>query len=316
MSPQEALQSDIFRIYLLIIVSLLLSIGLLLSLLRFGLKKSIQPIWTIYRGWLIICPTILILIFLGRGTFILGILLISIFGFKEFARATGIYRDWWMTGGVYLCMLFLGIVSWCYDPRSGTPGWYGMYMTLPVFSISLLLMIPILKGRSHGQVQVVALSILGYVYIGWMFGYLGYIANADHAYGYILYLIFAVELNDISAYIFGKSFGKHKLCENISPNKTWEGSLGALAISMILPWVLHFSFPHFGWFQLVLTGLIVGIGGQLGDLIISFIKRDIGVKDMGALIPGHGGILDRIDSMIFVAPLFFHMVRWFYDIYS
>jgi phosphatidate cytidylyltransferase len=110
-------------------------------------------------------------------------------------------------------------------------------------------------------------------------------------------------------------FGRHKLREAISPNKTWGGALGALAVSMALPWLLRFSFPHFGPLQLVLTGLIVGVGGQLGDLTISMIKRDIGMKDMGSLIPGHGGVLDRIDSLIFAGPLFFHMVRWFYDVY-
>ena len=78
-----------------------------------------------------------------------------------------------------------------------------------------------------------------------------------------------------------------------------------------LSWLLWFSFPHFSPSLLVLTGLIVGVGGQLGDLVISYIKRDIGIKDMGTTIHGHGGILDRVDSMIFVAPIFFHMVRWF-----
>ena len=80
---------------------------------------------------------------------------------------------------------------------------------------------------------------------------------------------------------------------------------------MLLPWLLWFSFPDFSPALLILTGLIVGIGGQLGDLVISYIKRDIGIKDMGATIQGHGGVLDRVDSMIFVAPIFFHMVRWF-----
>ncbi len=92
-------------------------------------------------------------------------------------------------------------------------------------------------------------------------------------------------------------------------------SSNALAVSMILPWILWFSFPHFSKLELVLTGLIVGVGGQFGDLSISLMKRDLKIKDMGATIRGHGGILDRVDSMIYVAPLFFHMVRWFHDLY-
>jgi phosphatidate cytidylyltransferase len=83
---------------------------------------------------------------------------------------------------------------------------------------------------------------------------------------------------------------------------------------MVVPWLLWFSFPNFDPLHLLLTGIIVGVGGQLGDLVISYIKRDIGIKDMGTVIKGHGGILDRVDSMIFVAPIFFHMVRWFHGI--
>ena len=112
----------------------------------------------------------------------------------------------------------------------------------------------------------------------------------------------------MGAFAFGKLFGKHPLRSNISPKKTLEGAAGALAFSLALPWALRFSFPHFGPAQLFLTGLIVAVGGQLGDLSISVIKRDIGVKDMGAAIPGHGGVLDRIDSLIYTAPLFLHMV--------
>src|SRR5205814_4565070 len=135
---------------------------------------------------------------------------------------------------------------------------------------------------------------------GWMFGHLGYLANSSNAYGYLLFLLFAVPLNDIAAFTFGRLFGRRKIRPNISPNKTWMGSIGALAVSMALPWLVRFSFPEFGWLELTLAGLIVGIGGQLGDLTISVIKRDIGIKDMGALIEGHGGVLDRVDSLIYV----------------
>jgi phosphatidate cytidylyltransferase len=148
-----------------------------------------------------------------------------------------------------------------------------------------------------------------------MFSHFPFLANSDRPYAYLLYLVFAVELNDVAAFTFGKLFGRHKFRSNISPNKTWEGALGALAVSMALPWLLRGTFPHFGPLQLILTGIIVGVGGQLGDLSISVIKRDIGIKDMGALIPGHGGILDRIDSLIYTAPLFLHMVDYFYVIW-
>src|SRR3970282_2209727 len=100
---------------------------------------------------------------------------------------------------------------------------------------------------------------------------------------------------DIAAYTCGRLWGRHRLRSSISPNKTWEGALGGLAVSLALPWLLWFSFPHFGALELLLTGLVVGIGSQLGDLAMSLIKREVGLKDMGSLLPGHGGILDRID---------------------
>src|SRR5262249_55645366 len=133
-------------------------------------------------------------------------------------------------------------------------------------------------------------------------------------YSYLGYLVAAVALNDVAAYAFGKLCGRHRLRSNISPKKTWEGAAGALAVSLALPWILLPTFPHFAVRDCILAGLIIGVGGQLGDLVVSVFKRDRGLKDMGALIPGHGGVLDRIDSLVYVAPLFFHYIRYFHDI--
>jgi phosphatidate cytidylyltransferase len=284
--------------------------------LRWGLKKEIASIWATYKSWLIMAPLVFGFVFAGRVPVIIFFCFIAALGFKEFARATGLYRDWWMTGAVYLGIIGIGVTSLVHQPRGEEPGdgWYGLFIVLPVYAVALIVIIPIVRNQVQGQLQKMALAIVGFVYMGWMFGHLAFLANATNAYGYLLYVIFATELNDVAAFTFGKLFGKHPFRSNISPKKTWEGALGALAVSMALPWALRFSFPQFGAMQLVLTGLIVGIGGQLGDLSISVIKRDIGIKDMGAGIPGHGGILDRVDSLIYVAPLFFHMAGYFYGL--
>ena len=313
MSINAALGNDIFLTYVVIIGGLLAFAGLLLGVLRL-LGKNVAGVWNTYRGWLIMVPIVLGSIFLGRAAIIGGVTLLAMFGFKEFAKATGLYDDWWLTCLVYLSILALGIASYMPDPRQDFLGWYGLFTALPAYVIAAIVLVPIFRNRAKGQLQQVALAIVGFLYFGWMFSHLGFLANATYAYGYILYLVFAVEINDVAAFTCGKLFGKHKLRENISPNKTIEGSIGAVLISLLIPFLLWFSFPHFEPWHLVLTGLIVGIGGQLGDLVISFIKRDIGIKDMGNVIQGHGGILDRVDSMIFVAPIFFHVIRWIHGI--
>jgi phosphatidate cytidylyltransferase len=314
MSPRAALESPVVLFYLIVAAGMLSVAGLVIAVLRWGLRKNVEHAWQSYRGWLVMVPLTGVALFLGREATIIFFTIVALFGFKEYARATGLYADWYMTGGVYLGILAAGAASLVWDPTSHIPGWYGLFMALPVFVIAGILVIPIVRNRSQGQLQLLALSILGFLYFGWMFGHVAFLANAKHVYAYLLYLLFAVELNDVAAYVTGKLFGRHALRSNISPKKTWEGALGALAVSLALPWALHFTFPHLGTQDLLVAGLIVGIGGQLGDLAISVIKRDLGIKDMGATIPGHGGILDRIDSLIFVAPLFFHYIRYCHDL--
>jgi phosphatidate cytidylyltransferase len=313
MSIEAAINNPVFLTYLAIVGAILVFAGLVLGALTL-VGKDVSSIWKTYRGWLVMIPLVFGMILLGRIATIIGVTLLAIFGFKEFARATGLYEDWWFTGTVYVAITALGVACVVTDPRLYSSGWYGVFMALPVYVIAAILLIPIIRNRAKGQLQQVALAIVGFVYFGWMFSHLGFLANTPYAYGYLLYLIFAVEINDVAAFTCGKLFGRHKLRENISPNKTIEGSLGAIVVSMAMPWLLWFSFPHFEPLQLILTGLIVGVGGQVGDLVISYIKRDIGIKDMGVVISGHGGILDRVDSMIFVAPIFFHMVRWFHGL--
>ncbi|WP_022869820.1 phosphatidate cytidylyltransferase [Yaniella halotolerans] len=127
----------------------------------------------------------------------------------------------------------------------------------------------------------------------------------------MLFLVVVVQLSDVFQYVWGKTLGKHPVAPSVSPNKTWEGLIGgvltATAIGAGLWWITPFT-----WWQAALLALVSCLMGFFGGLVMSSIKRDRGVKDFGATIAGHGGIMDRLDSLSFSAPVFFHLVRFFF----
>ncbi len=128
----------------------------------------------------------------------------------------------------------------------------------------------------------------------------------------LLFLVSVSQLSDVMQYVFGKLFGRHKIAPNVSPNKTWEGFVGGIAAATGIGAALWFITP-FAPLHAAGMALAITIMGFAGGLTMSAIKRDHGKKDMGTMIEGHGGVLDRIDSICFSAPLFFHLVRFFYE---
>ena len=301
MSPSAALASEVFRIFALLTTGLLVVGGATIAVVRFGFAKDVSHAWDSYRGWLVMIPTIAASLFAGRTVAICFLAIIAVAAFTEYARATGLHHDLTMTFISLAGIVGIAAVALARDPATGAPGWYGLFMTVPVFVSAALVLASILRNRPEGQLKAIALAL---------FGHVAFLANARNAYGYLLYLLFAVELNDVAAFTCGKLFGRRPLCTNVSPWKTREGALGAVLISALFPLAVRFALPDFSALECVFAGLIVGVGGHLGDLSISVIKRDIGVKDMGTLIRGHGGVLDRIDSLLYTAPLFFHFARY------
>jgi phosphatidate cytidylyltransferase len=127
----------------------------------------------------------------------------------------------------------------------------------------------------------------------------------------LLFLLFVVELSDILQFVWGKTCGKHLIAPTVSPNKTVEGFFGGVICATIAGTLLARVTP-FGYLQTFAISLIVTLMGFAGGLVMSAIKRDRGVKDYGSMLSGHGGMMDRIDSLCFAAPVFFHIVRYYY----
>ncbi len=127
----------------------------------------------------------------------------------------------------------------------------------------------------------------------------------------LLYLIVVVQLSDVLQYVFGKTLGRHKIVPKVSPNKTWEGAVGGIGSATLIGALLWWATPFSPWAAAGIA-LVINLAGFAGGLCMSAIKRDRGIKDFGSLIQGHGGVMDRIDSLCFAAPLFFHVVRYYY----
>lgn len=163
-----------------------------------------------------------------------------------------------------------------------------------------------------------AYSVLGLIYIGLPMGMLYLLSTRENGSSLLLFLFLVVWCGDVAALYVGRSFGRKKLAPTLSPNKTWEGSVasmvGSLLIVLLLVWlggmladrnlpVLSYPGPLWRWLVL---GALVNVGAQIGDLMESAIKRGAGVKDSGRMLPGHGGILDRIDALLLAAPLLWY----------
>ncbi|KRL86778.1 phosphatidate cytidylyltransferase [Lacticaseibacillus pantheris] len=175
---------------------------------------------------------------------------------------------------------------------------------LGIFMMVLLLLTVTSKNKTN--FDNVSVTMLGILYVGTGFHYFD-MARNQGSLALLMFGMLIVWLTDSGAYIFGRAFGKHKLWPAISPNKTWEGSIGGVVIAMIFA-AIYGQFFDFGYSLpvLILIALFLSIWGQLGDLVESALKRYYGVKDSGKILPGHGGILDRFDSMLFVLP----MLHW------
>ncbi|TGE15686.1 phosphatidate cytidylyltransferase [Hymenobacter elongatus] len=161
------------------------------------------------------------------------------------------------------------------------------------------------ENKEPSPFSNVGVAMLGLFYVSLPMSLLSVVAFTETGYDYrrIFALLFLVWSSDIGAYAAGKTFGKHKLAPSISPGKTWEGAIGGFLLTLAMGWALGYLLPELPLtYRLVAAGT-VGIFGPLGDLAESMLKRSVGVKDSGSIMPGHGGLLDRFDAFLFMLPV-------------
>ncbi len=246
---------------------------------------------------------------------------------------------------IFLTVVILGMLEFIEIVKVRKPvraqvGWalfIGIFWYVSVFYVLrgnlsarwLVFIVPLLIGvfitelyrKKESPLLNIAVTLLVPFYVALPFSFLHFLAFHHGVYNYELVLGFFILIwaNDTGAYLIGVSFGKHKFFPRISPKKTWEGFFGGISFTLLAGWLISaFFIDHLNWYYWLIIALIVSVMGTLGDLVESMLKRSVNLKDSGKILPGHGGVLDRFDAVIFAAPLMvsFLLLLYFLDLYK
>ena len=258
-------------------------------------KRVITALWGI--------PLLITVVWFGEPWFSLLVAIWGLLAVFEFYRLVTASRVSPLTYfGLIWTLLFILSPHFDYDPL----------IPLLLTSIVILPLIwLVLRPQKEQAFASWAWTIAGILYVGWLLSYLVALKGLDAGRDWVFLGLFTTFASDASAFFVGRALGRHHLAPRISPGKTWEGTIagvfGAIIVSLFLVTLLGLPLSY--W-QAILLGLVVSIFGQLGDLVESLFKRNMGVKESGKLLPGHGGALDRLDSVIFTSIVVYYYVSW------
>ena len=300
------------QIVIFIILAILILSSIVLGIWGlFSKSKMLTELKTRTKSWWIMCSLFI------TATIISNVITYVCIGFLSFAALREFYSVIKLRKSDRAGML------WCYlaipvQYYLAYRGWYELFIVfIPVFMFVWIPFILVLEGETKmimssmaGLPTSLMLCVFGLSHMAYLISLPEIDGFSAGGKGLLLFLIFITQINDVMQFMWGKLIGKHKILPKISPNKTWGGFIGGLISSVFIGYLMSFLTPLNHWQVIVVSFFIAGVG-FVGDVVVSAIKRDMGVKDMGQAIPGHGGVLDRIDSLALTTPIFFHLVYFF-----
>ena len=236
----------------------------------------------------------------NRVFFAILVALVMIPSVFEFSRASA-------SIGVRIDRAILSITSMAIVMAAWDSGFEGLAVTIAVSTPIIL--ISLLRSGSENFLANATASLFTLLYLPIPAAFAVLLAHPADGRARVMIFIVAVSLSDTGGYIVGVLFGRHSLAKHISPKKSWEGLLGSVALSVVGTSILFGIWFHQAWWHGAILAVVSVLAGTSGDLVESALKRDIGVKDMGKALPGHGGFLDRLDSVLITAPFAFLIIR-------
>lgn len=304
------LKDDLFEVVMLIFGILVLGTLVVFILSKIYPKKNFDELAARIKSWWIMASVFIAATIFNTDISYFAIAFLSFLAFRELYSLLN-FRD---VDRRAILWAYIAIPIQYY---LAFIGWYGAFIIfIPVIMFLLLPLRLVLKGEMQGIIKSMAtlqwilmLTVFGISHMAYLLSLPDLAGFKNGGRGLLLFVVFVTEINDVLQFTWGKLLGKHKIIPKVSPNKTWEGFLGGIISTTVIGYFLRFLTPLDGW-QIVFVSFMVAFAGFAGDIVMSAVKRDVGVKDTGSTIPGHGGLLDRIDSLAYSVPVFFHLVYY------
>jgi phosphatidate cytidylyltransferase len=265
------------------------------------------------RSWWVMVTVFAVAVFIYQPLSAVFLALISYLGLKEYFSMIPTRK----IDRVVLLIAYLAVPAQFYFAYRAE---FGLFMVfIPVWIFLLLPTVMALNGETSGYIRAVGTVSWGLMMTVFTISHMAFLLFAmgpanpvAGGAGLLFFLVFIAQFNDVAQFTWGKLFGKHKITPTVSPKKTWEGFLGGAFTSIVVAAIIGSYLTPMDIVWSGVAGAIIAVAGFLGDITESAVKRDLGVKDAGQLIPGHGGVLDRIDSLTYAAPVFTHFFRYFF----
>ncbi len=298
-------------IMMVLILGILIIATIITSLLKIKNRdKDYTELHQRVISWWWMIGLVFSFLILGKNTAIIFFAFLSFLALKEFISIVPIRQvDRNAIFWIYLSIPFQ--YYWV------AAEWYGMFIIfIPVYLFLLVPVRMVLKGETQGFIRSAGILHWAAMLTVFSISHVAYLLVLPEkemmagGIGLVLFLLFMTQFNDVSQYVWGKCFGKHKIVPKVSPNKTWQGFIGGVVTITVLAGMIAPYLTPLNRLEGYIAGAIISVSGFWGDVVISSVKRDLHIKDIGNLIPGHGGILDRMDSLIYTAPLLFHYIYY------
>jgi phosphatidate cytidylyltransferase len=294
-----AWESHIYRQTVLIVLSIIFGSGAIIFFFRNKNYYFVQS-WASIKSWLVAAPIMFIVMGLPTPWPLICLTCLAILGAKIFFQIMGMFHRSYF---VLICYAgIIGLATCIYFDRED------IYNVMPMIVLGVACLVPLIRNSYKRMIQYMSLTLLAFIFLGWSFMHLGLIMKFPNGIYQLMYLIILTEFCDNTNLAVGRYIGGWRLFPSINPRRTVGSTAVSILLTLFLAGCMRFLLPDGADKYWLASGLIASLGGFLGDLVMTTVRRDAGMKTVGPFIIGRGDFLHRVDRLIFVAPIYYYVM--------